>query len=211
MEESKTVICIYTSVFGDYDTIKEPCAQSVPVDFKVFTESHDLGSPRLEAKYYKLHPPEGYDYTIWVDGSVKITSRFFAEYMVGQAKDKWALFQHPWRDCIYEEAKEAHDMAKYLDQPIMKQVESYRREGMPEHYGMPSCGIIARSKWGKEINEAWWEENLKWTIKDQVSFPYVLWKQKKSVYICSEPLFGNGYFQIHANHRAGEYKKCQQS
>lgn len=202
-------VCVYTSVFGDYDKIVEPVSQSIPIDFKVCNEPHDLGSPRLEAKYYKMHPPEGYDYTIWVDGSVRITSRFFAEYMVSQAKDKWAFFPHPWRNCIYAEAEEAHNMKKYLDQPIMKQVNFYRSEGMPADYGMPSCGIIARSTWGQEINEAWWNENLSWSIKDQVSLPYVLWKQKQTVYLCDVPLFGNGYFEIHANHRAEEYKKCQ--
>jgi hypothetical protein len=213
-------VLIYTSIFGDYDTQKVHPAQTIETDFMNLDLLHEeLGdNPRLQAKYYKVVPHrligngEPYDYLIWIDGSIQIESAFFAEYMISQAKDSWAMFKHPWRDCIYDEIAEAHNMKKYLDQPMIEQGEWYMEDGMPAHWGMPACTIICRNAKNLEVmalGELWWREILKWGIKDQVSFPYVLYKNNRSVNICDKPLFNNGMFTIHAGHRAGEYEKCK--
>jgi hypothetical protein len=194
--------------------------QTIKTDFMNFTLPHEeFGeNPRLQAKYYKVVPHRllgngmQYDYTIWIDGSIQIESAHFAEYMVSQAKDSWAMFKHPWRDCIYDEIAEAHNMKKYLDQPMLEQGDAYIEDGMPSHWGMPACTIICRNARNLQVmalGELWWREILKWGIKDQVSFPYVLYKNNSYVNICDKPLFNNGMFTIHAKHRIGEYEKCK--
>ena len=213
-------VLIYTSIFGDYDSLKNHPMQSVDCTFLHFRQPHeDLGdNPRLQAKYYKmlLHRICGvendYDYTIWIDGSVQIRSEHFAEYMCSQAKDSWAMFDHPWRQCIYDEAEEAHDMRKYRSEPIMEQMRDYEKNGMPRNFGMTSAGIICRNTKNLSVvglDEMWWREILKWGIKDQIPLQYVLWKTGFRVNKCDKPLFGNGLLSIHAGHRAEEYQKLK--
>lgn len=220
--ETPVKVLIYTSVFGNYDPPKEHPEQSIDTYFMRFTQPHEeLGdNPRLQAKYYKLllHRLFGadnhFDYTIWIDGSVQIISPDFAKYMVSQAKDSWCMFTHPWRDCIYDEAVEAHDMQKYLDLPIMDQMREYESQGMPRHFGMSSGGIICRNTRNLAVaglDEMWWREILCWGEKDQIPLQYVLWKTGQELRRCDKPLFNNGLFTIQAGHRVEEYRKLKPS
>jgi hypothetical protein len=159
-------------------------------------------NPRMRAKWYKMHPhllfPRGrpgwrenrrlrlvhplrrYDYTIWIDGSIAPKSEHFARDLVGAVGASGiAVFKHPDRDCIYDEAKESVRWAKYNGLPIMQQVESYRAEGYPEHHGLMAAGVIVRRTGLASLarmDEAWWQENLRWTCQDQLSLPVVQWR-----------------------------------
>jgi len=215
-------VCVYTAIFGGYDRLVRPAAQSVPTDFVCFTDAaipgrHPLWRvvrdprlpdlhPRMRAKWFKTHPhvlfPDGrplrrgffgsvlrrdapaYDYTIWIDGNIVPKSQHFVRDMIASVgATGLALFSHPDRDCIYAEAAESVRWAKYRDLPILAQVESYRREGYPEHNGLMAGGIIVRHRATSElaaIDEAWWQENLCWTYQDQLSLPVVLWRQGRT-------------------------------
>ncbi len=214
-------VLIYTSIFGDYDDLKNHVEQNIDCDFLHFSAPHEeLGdNPRLQSKYYKILPHRllgngmGYDYTIWIDGSIRIESPNFAEYFVSQAKDSWAMFKHSWRDCLFQEIAEAHSMAKYADQPMIEQGQAYMDDGMPFNAGLYSCGMICRNAKNLEVmalGEMWWREILKWGIKDQVSLPYVLRKNNSTVNICDREMLDSDLFTIHAAHRIEEYKKCKQ-
>lgn len=227
---------IYTAVFGGYDSLKPVLAQSVDADWICFTDGDvdpglgwkvqravpRLGSPRLDAKYFKLLShrvfPAGwtdharrvrYDYVIWIDGSVRVQSPDFARYMIDQTGDSWAMFRHPWRDCIYEEAEESAPMVKYRDQPVRAQAAAYRAEGFPAHGGLYAGTVIGRNiRWWEAaaINECWWVENAGWTIQDQISFPVVLWRLGMSVNACDLPFF-NDLWRMETGHRQHEYRK----
>jgi hypothetical protein len=165
----------------------------------------------MDSRWYKLNPPKDYDYTIWIDGSIRVFSRFFAEYMVDQAKDRWAMFKHPWRNCLYDEAEESHDMRKYHGEPIMAQAEAYKKAGMPSNWGFWASGIICRrNDWGDDLNALWWQEHEKWSFQDQISLSYVSWNYKLRFYTCDMPLMTNPLLRVEAGHRVGEYEKCPQ-
>lgn len=200
-------IAIYSAIFGGYDDPKPALRQSVPTDFFLFSESGFLdpkgwlidtsvavdrsAHPRMQAKWFRMHPhvlfPNGrrngrrYDYTIWIDGSLAIQSPDFARDMASlPGKHGLAIFGHPWRDCIYEEAIASVAMPKkYSGLPIMDQVESYRAQGYPAHNGLMATGILVRDTADRglpAIDEAWWAENERWTYQDQLSLPFVLWR-----------------------------------
>lgn len=205
-------VLVYSAVFGSYDSLKDFPSQSITCDFKRFTEPHGLKTPRLESRWYKLNPPQDYDYTIWIDGSIRVISRFFAEYMIDQARDRWSLFKHPWRNCIYQEASKSHDMKKYHGEPILAQALAYRQEGMPEDWGLYANGVLCRAKgWGQDLNREWWEEQQKWSVQDQISLPYVCWKNNVQIPVCDLDLMSNPLLQVEAGHRLAEYEKCPQS
>jgi DNA polymerase-1 len=49
---------------------------------------------------------------------------------------------------------------------------------MPEGFGLWACGAIVwrNSDKARQFGHAWHEENVRWSIQDQVSFPYLVWK-----------------------------------
>lgn len=122
----------------------------------------------------------GYDYTIWIDGGIRILSETFAQEMIDHiGKYGWSMFVHPVRDCVYTECEACYDLPKYDHQPLREQVEYYRSQGYPEHNGLMAGGLIAREMGNlhlRKINYDWWQENLRWSYQDQLSLPYVLWK-----------------------------------
>jgi hypothetical protein len=158
--------------------------------------------PRMQAKYFKLmsheafpggrlarrYEPLGailkrrpkYDALIWIDGCLRIKCPTFVEEFVGHIRDNgWAMFVHPDRGCIYDEATTCITMLKYQGLPVIEQVEAYRAQGYPERNGLMACTLIARSAQDKRlasINSWWWRENQGWTYQDQLSLPYVLWR-----------------------------------
>jgi hypothetical protein len=165
--------------------------------WRVIQQRGDPGlHPRMQAKWYKLlshrafpggrlswrYAPFNFrpraDMSIWIDGGLQIKSaRFVRDMRTNLGSQDWAMFPHPARDCIYEEAKVSLGMRKYRDLPIAPQVASYRSI-IPPHGGLYACTIIVRREPASQVirdaNEWWWNENLKWTYQDQVSLPYVL-------------------------------------
>lgn len=143
-------------------------------------------TPMHAAKHAKLYPWEYTDApaSIWIDGSVKVTSSSFAAETLPFAF-RWqagrpgcvAQFVHHSRDCIYAEAAMSARMRrKYGGQPVLEQADHYRASGHPEHWGLWATTVIARrhTSEAKELAEAWGEEMSKWSFQDQISEPYVL-------------------------------------
>ena len=164
----------------------------------IYVERDPKLHPRIQAKWFKLlsHKvfPRGRlawryapfsrrrraNLSIWVDGSIQIKgSGFVRDMQAGLGGHNWAMFTHPTRDCIYDEATRSLSMPKYRDLPISQQVESYRSV-VPPHGGLYACGVIVRHEPAteliKKVNLLWWKEILKWTYQDQLSLPHVLRK-----------------------------------
>lgn len=61
---------------------------------------------------------------------------------------------------------------------ILKQIKQYRKEGFPKNFGLYACGIMIRKNTSEIINfmELWYSEICKYSHRDQISFPYILWK-----------------------------------
>lgn len=193
---SSARIAIYTSIYGDYDELREqpPCQDA---DFVCFTDSPSLTSktwtnlvqpgryphPRLSAKWYKLHPHlvlKGYRWTIWIDAGICIKTTKFACEMVSHLHDSGiALMRHPDRDNIFDEAEVQLNLPKNEGQPLCQQVAHYRAQGFQSTNGLYAATIIVRDNTNPtviQLNEEWMRENIEWTYRDQLSLPFVLEK-----------------------------------
>ena len=196
-----TTVC-YTAVFGGYDTLK-PHPEMDNVDFIAITdrpmyspywEVHVMPSnhqcfqqnhPRMQAKWFKMHPDiffPDYKNVLWVDSSQTILTAHYADRCAAAVTGSGiAVHDHPEpRDCVYQEAPyslEVHP-AKYNNQPLIEQVNHYRTQGFPEHQGLYACGTIATvdSPDCRRVMSAWWDENVAWSYQDQLSLPYVCWR-----------------------------------
>lgn len=214
-------IAIYSAIYGNFDEIKEQPEQTVHCDFIMFTDNEELrdykgkwdirfeqreeSHPRMKAKFFKCNPHivlKDYDVVIWIDGSVQIKTNEFVKFCLDNISNQdIAVLKHPERDCIYDEADFCKDWPKYQDENIEGQVNEYKKDGYPRHNGLSACTVIIRNNENakiKEFNEAWWAENLKWTYQDQLSFEYLLWKQKLPINKIELDLWNNPYFEVQA-------------
>jgi hypothetical protein len=139
--------------------------------------------PRLAAKRPRCRPDLYTDCeaSLWMDGSIHVLDdRFVRLVRERLAQHELVLWDHPEdRDCFLEEARHCHDWPKYRDGPLLAQAEHYRAEGMPEHFGLWATGSIARRHTDRmrSLGDAWLAEMERWTVQDQVSLPYLLWRE----------------------------------
>jgi hypothetical protein len=139
----------------------------------------------MSAKYYKINTHEidilqGYDYYIWIDGSIILRPNFLKN-MLEFANKGCSLvnFKHSERDTIKDELKLSITMKKYKSQNLQAQYDAYMNEGFPDTQGLFECTINMKKN-SVHINslfDLWWIENLKHSYQDQLSYVYALWKK----------------------------------
>ena len=190
-------IVIYTAFTGDYDSLKEPDFIDDNCDYVCFSDNPNLSSDtwkiipmeestldnNRKAKQYKVLPHKyfpDYKYSFWLDGTFKIKGsirEYIYKYI--KANSKMLCVIHTERDCLYEEYEASKIIPRYPRAVMEEQVKSYREEGFPEHYGLAVLGAIFREHNDLEViklMEGWWDEIIKFTNQDQLSFGYVAWK-----------------------------------
>lgn len=185
---------VVTACIGHYDTLRPPVEQTGEVDWLAFVEDGDTvpwpwkpvivkpdpaEHPRMVAKQYKMAPVGASPDMVWVDANTEITSRWFVHDMLRARRNGIAVWAHPQRSCIYDEAEASLRLCpeKYAGQPIGEQVEHYRAEGHPRRAGLYACGTVAwdwSNPLAAQIGSAWWAECRRWSYQDQLSLPVVL-------------------------------------
>ena len=138
-----------------------------------------FADPRRNSRAHKILAHQylsGYDYSLWIDGSIRLlaSARDLVNTYLSDADV--ALFRHPERDCLYEEAAVCAD-ARLDDAGVLAaQVATYRRAGHPAHAGLNECAVILRrhNAHTAAFDAAWWSEYCRHSCRDQVSVNYVL-------------------------------------
>ena len=138
-------------------------------------------NPRLRARRHKLLPHQLFpkaDYSLWMDGCLQLLEdprNLVEKYL---RYHDICLFDHMQRNCIYQEAEACRRLRKDNAEVLRKLVLRYRAEGYPEHRGLAETTAVLRrhSEDVRKLNEEWWEELRNHSIRDQMSFDYVMWK-----------------------------------
>lgn len=131
----------------------------------------------LRHKFWKCHPamavPDA-DVTIWADASLLITADQYAKRCLeALGDDDWTAVRHPWRDCVYTEARFSMALPRYDAGALAQQAAAYRALGHPEHWGLFATGANVRrhSEAAIEVGEHWWWEIVSRSHQDQLSLP----------------------------------------
>lgn len=184
-------IAVYTSITAEKDGLKEPLRRS-GADLVLFSDvpyqapgwdvrpACDLfADPRRNSRAHKLLPHlylPGYDYSLWLDGSIRVLSDvedLISSYL---RESDIAVFKHSVRACIYSEAAACTKWE--LDDPaiIAAQMAKYHEDGYPTYNGLIESGVILRrhSRLIEFFNNAWWSEVCRYSRRDQLSMNYVL-------------------------------------
>lgn len=177
----------------------------------------ELGT-RTIAKYFKTQAHRafpGYDAYLWLDASFRFIKRGHVAYMLHlmTSSNTTVVFRpHPDRQtvageleyCVAAIKKQTqYFVTRYGGQPMEQQVHHYTSLGFPDNVGLYAAGMFAYFPTAKmkTLFDDWWTENLEWTIQDQLSFPFVLWKH--DVRVAPTPSHSENVgnpFVTHKNH-----------
>ncbi|MDL2246079.1 DUF616 domain-containing protein [Methanobrevibacter sp. OttesenSCG-928-K11] len=217
----KNKIAIYTAFTSGYDNLKEPEVIDENCDYICFTDNQNLKSDfwdirqmgdstfdnNRKAKQYKILPhkylPE-YKYSFWIDGTFKIKNSI-REYIYTHIKHDSNIIcvLHPERDCVYDEFKFSKKVTRYPVNIMKKQILKYENEGFSKNQGLFALGAIFREHNSPEIiklMEDWWSEIIEFSNQDQLSFPYVAWKNKINPSVSNIYYWNNDYW-----YKEGDY------
>jgi hypothetical protein len=186
--------CIYTTLFGHYDTLQPVLARPAGLTCVCFAD-HDVAvegwttirvppasDPLRAAKAYKMLPFEhlaDYDASLFVDANTLIHGdivRFVARWC---AHEPFVMWRHGQRGDVYDEAEAILVKQKSEPLPVLRQVARYEAEGMPRQSGVVAAGFIwrhHRSEAVRALMTSWSEETARESARDQLSLAYVLWK-----------------------------------
>lgn len=129
--------------------------------------------PRRNSRIHKImiHKYVESKYTIWIDGSLRLLvtpESLIEKYMKGY---DMAIFHHPNRKCIYDEAMKCAKLK--LDDPevIIEQAKWYEDHEYAKQKGLCEGGFIIRKNTQKvrDFNEAWWADYTRFSRRDQLS------------------------------------------
>lgn len=152
-------------------------------------------SNRRVCRFYKtmmdiIYP--GYDLYVWHDISSYVKADVKELYsLLGQ--NDYAFFKHRERNCLYEEALAC--IHRDLPELVLSQVQYYTDKGMPKNWGLlETTSYIKRStQKSREVAVAWNNQICKFSSRDQLSIPYVLWSKDVKYSI----LPGYAQFRLH--------------
>lgn len=202
MKRNKTVI--YTCIVDGYDNLEEPLSISSECDYFIITDKkpeqetifkyinineylpeHITDNTRknryCKINAHKIFPQ--YKYSIYFDGNIKLKNSI-TEFINDLPRTRITAFCPNFWDSIYREMMSVMQNKRDDEKRILKQAEKYWMEGMPEDFGCIMCGILIREHNNpicKNIMEEWWEQIELFSKRDQISLPYVLWKNNYSI------------------------------
>lgn len=181
---------VYTAIFSNYDDLKEPFVVTPGWKYICFTDQDIKSSlweirkvpvmdcgPVKTARHYKInfHKHIESEYSLWVDATFIINcnlTRWWKNF-----KEPFTTIDHPYNDCIYKEATNCMDIGRGEPDKIKEQIAFYYRDGLPEHFGLISSGILMRQRTPEVIRfcEQWWEQVETFSSRDQIAFTYAYW------------------------------------
>uniref|UniRef100_A0A0E0FT50 TOD1/MUCI70 glycosyltransferase-like domain-containing protein n=1 Tax=Oryza nivara TaxID=4536 RepID=A0A0E0FT50_ORYNI len=125
-------------------------------------------------------------YSIWVDSKYQFRRDPIGvlEALLWRTNSTFAISEHGARSNIYDEGKAIVQKHKATPEEVEVQLTQYRKDGMPDEKRLH--GLKALSEASVIVRElapvtnhfmcAWFNEVVRFTSRDQLSFPYVLWR-----------------------------------
>lgn len=194
-------IIIYTAITGSYDSLKQPVVEPHGFDFICFV-SRGMKKQEFEgvwkieeipyawndnillSRSQKMNPhtvlPEGYDFSVWMDGNIRILDESFFN-ICRELRDSGVLYagvKHPFRDCVFDEMPCILRDRRESLWTLLRAVTFLRRHHMPEHFGLMENNIIFRQHNHPDVVEFdrwWWECFLKFPRRDQLTHSFALY------------------------------------
>lgn len=199
-------IIYFTAIFGWYDNLKDPKQVNKNAKYICFCDRYTKRKLKNKCKVWKFKVVEpkqktlrrenrywkinshitlknyNYDISVYVDGRFQIWQDFTPKLERWLGNNHFALETITSINCSYTQA-ENYMKKNVCDKHLAtKQIEFYKEEGFPKHYGLTANYFIIRrnSRRVNNVNKRWWKQIENFCTRDQVSFMYSLWKEGES-------------------------------
>lgn len=216
-------IVVYTAIFGDYDVLIDPQVVESGVDYICFTDNETITSdvwetrnvtpmndPALSNRRIKILAHEyleEYDLSVYIDGNIRILERIKPLVEDYLSTTDFAVYKHPERTDVYEEAEACIEKNKAEEDPVREQLSHYRDLGFPDDRDLSENRILFRRHQNPEIKEvmwSWWREVSDRVSRDQLSLMFVLWKHDVEYNLIPHSVRDTPQFAIYS-HRPDGY------
>lgn len=202
--DSKNMV-VYTAITGNYDSLKDPLFKSDNLTYVCITNNREIKSKiwNMEyiknssmdhvylARHIKMNPHvyfQDFETSIWVDGKYQIMDDFGLYIEKYKDQSNILCFPHPERNCICDETAACILWTKGNNRDMIIQVANYLQDGYPVNNGLYETGCMVRAHkddFVKRLMNQWEKEINKYSFRDQLSFPYVCWKNAYAPDICN--------------------------
>ncbi|XP_076895309.1 putative hexosyltransferase MUCI70 [Bidens hawaiensis] len=127
-------------------------------------------------------------FSIWVDSKSQFRRDPLGvfEALLWRSKSILAISVHGARSSVYDEAKAVVKKNKATPEEVEVQITQYRHDGLPEdkrfngNKALNEASVIVRehTPMTNLLMCLWFNEVVRFTSRDQLSFPFVLWRLK---------------------------------
>ncbi|MBD3320193.1 MAG: DUF616 domain-containing protein [Chitinivibrionales bacterium] len=194
---------IFTFIFGDYDSLKDPLVVTPGWDYycisdrgigsdiwkpvNVANKLRHIACPKrkaslLKIEHFKYIPPE-YDICITLDGSMVLNTDLNDFIEENRESDPDLMIaRHPDRTCIYDEAAVVLQAQLDTKENVVTHMQRYALQGFPRNQGLYGTRMMVknnRSAGLRRMCEIWGREYRRGSRRDQLSMNYAIWKAKK--------------------------------
>lgn len=222
-----TRIAIYTAIYGEKDKLREPISYDIDdeVDYFVFSDKEisnvypyktvELSNTYTDvskmSKYIKINIINtdfflDYDLIIWHDANMQINHPELVSLALKHRLEGLTMFKHH-RSCVYAEGIGCIKANKDSSFKIFFQTFMNYLRGMPLNFGLWAGGILIINIKNKDVVELmkhWWKETKRYTRRDQLSLPFVVFKNKFKINELNENIYENFYLN-YFNHSNSNY------
>ncbi len=188
---------VYTVLYGQQNALVElPVRRDSAIDFIAFVDDPTLRSDTWTIRHLPpLLPTDiirssrfpkicahrvlpDYDVSLYIDTKVRLTARpeeIFADLLEGQTSTM-ACLRHDSRATIDDEAEAIIGLGLDRADICRAQLAAYRRDGFAGTVPLTWSGMLLRYHHEpivRETMERWFAQVLRYSRRDQISFPYV--------------------------------------
>ncbi len=218
-------VVVYTVVVDGYDNLSAPpaVASQSNISYVCLSDRAEtavsgwtykpLPHAELPAqsrnRWAKFHPHElfpDHNASIYVDGNIEVVSDPMQLVVEVLQQASIGLYDHPVRNCLFEEARECARIGFDWGPVIREQVQRYALDGYPRRNGLYEGNVIVRAHHDARLvraMERWWDEWDRGVKRDQLSLMYVLWKENLKPFSLGQhdARFVNRYFRYGPHRR----------
>lgn len=198
----KNNILVLTSNIGGKDNLQDQINIFPNCDYIALVDSHqnvnnweqhqsfdfsciDRYQSRRNSKLYKILSSwvfNQYEYIVWLDATQHL--KFNPQELIDKHGEfDYLLFKHNDRNCIYDEIDIVKQLNLDIHNTLNQQYEYYKSQNMPSNYGLYEMGFHIKKVNEKTMNVdiMWFEQISKFSSRDQISFPFCLWKMRDKI------------------------------
>ncbi len=220
-------IAVYTCVTGGYDRVSSPsqiddrltyhCWTDLPQTIPEPWQIHAAAFTGLNAKdtnrYVKMNPHQltelhDCDFSVYVDSSIDIVGDVHQLVIECQQREAdLAIYEHPFRDCLYDEAMVCADCGHSDVLTLRRQMHRYKASGFPAHAGLFECNVLVRRNAPivDKTMGTWWHEYRHGARRDQLSITWSAWINGLRITSLgrSDPRYLHNTFRLRPHARTG--------